>query len=296
MRNLFEHTSASWVHYADYEWKKTKGGHLYLMPAKEAKPTPYDPMKNTESLVLSALDIGLKLFYHEQDGVVRDAMRDFARAYGLLGIMTALPTTAKFINYEKVYFPHNEIIKGEAMETMDYLKLFFPFHALDFKKDGMASLWNTDDRMMMALMMTYQAEPQAMVMSFMRDYGERFDWLASVFKDWTFTFITSFLYYHDKDTLDEETLDLYRKGMAAFDGNAPTYHLELRDKPTLVWDFHSLLLNIKMMFSIMLTDENNPLRLCRQCSRPFIAPRSNSNFCSPACRDKYKKEKGKNQI
>ena len=130
-----------------------------------------------------------------------------------------------------------------------------------------------------------------MVMSFMRDYGERYDWLVAVFRDWAFTFMTTFLYYTDKDTLDEETLDLYRKGMAAFYGNAPTYHIELRDRPTIVWDFHSLMLNIKLMFSFMLTDENTPLRLCRECARPFIAPRSISYFCSPVCREKHKKGK-----
>ena len=54
-------------------------------------------------------------------------------------------------------------------------------------------------------------------MSFMRDYGERYDWLVSAFKDWTFTLVTATLYYTDKDTLDEETLDLYRKGMASFE-------------------------------------------------------------------------------
>ena len=215
MRNLFEHTSASWVHYSDYEWKETKDHQLYLIPAEGSTPKPYDPMKDAENLVLSAMDIGLMCFKKEPEAAVREAMREFACKYGLLGIMTALPTTAKFIDYEKVYFPYNEIVKTESMETLDYLKLFFPFQIPEFSKDGVQSLWNTSDRMMIALAMTYHTEPQAMVMSFMRDYGERYDWLVSVFRDWAFTFMTTFLYYTDKDTLDEETLDLYRKGMAA---------------------------------------------------------------------------------
>ena len=291
MRNLFEHTSASWVHYSDYEWKEAKDHQLYLLPTKDTVLSPYDPMKEAESIVLAAMDIGMMLFRKRPETEIRDALREFACKYGLLGIMTALPTTAKFIDYEKVYFPYNEIVKTESMETLDYLKLFFPFQMPDFSKKGVRSVWNTSDRTMFALTMTYQAEPQAMVMSFMRDYGERYDWLVSVFRDWAFTFMTTFLYYNDKDTLDEETLDLYHKGMAAFNGNAPTYHMELRDRPTIVWDFHSLMLNIKLMFSFMLTDENNPLRLCRECAKPFIAPRSNSYFCSPACREKHKNKR-----
>ena len=293
MRNLFEHTSATWVHYSDYEWKGTKDGQLYLLPTKDAIPSPYDPMKEAENIVLAAMDIGMMLFRRKPEPEVRDAMREFACKYGLLGIMTALPTTAKFIDYEKVYFPYNEIVKTESMETLDYLKLFFPFQMPDIKKQGVGSVWNgdTDDKYLFPLLMTFRAAPEAMAMSFMRDYGERYEWLVAVIKEWTFMLITEHYYYDEEHPSDEETLDLYRKGMAAFDGNAPTYHIELRDRPTIVWDFHSLMLNIKLMFSFMLTDENTPLRLCRECAKPFIATRSNSYFCSPTCRAKHKNKR-----
>ena len=39
--------------------------------------------------------------------------------------------------------------------------------------------------------------------------------------------------------------------MACFDGIAPTYHIELREKPTIVWDYHSLLLAVRMMLTFM---------------------------------------------
>ena len=77
-----------------------------------------------------------------------------ARNYGLLGIMTALPTTAKFVDYEKVYLLKNQFIKEEAMDTMEYVSLFFPFTKLDFSKRGIESVWNISDRKMIALAMT----------------------------------------------------------------------------------------------------------------------------------------------
>ena len=290
MNRLFEHTSASWVKYSDYEWKD-KDGLLYLLPAKDAKPQPYDPMKDAKKLVISAMDIGLMCFQKKPDAEIQAAIRKFACQYGLLGIMTALPTTAKFVEYEKVYLPKNELIREETMETEDYIRLFFPFETPDFSKKGVESFWNETDRTMIALIMTYKEYPQSAVIGFMRNYGERYDWLKSIFQDWSFTFMTSFLYYEDRDSLDEEILMLYRKGMAAFDGNAPTYHIELRDKPALVWDFHSLLLDIRMLFSLMLRDEARPLRMCKNCQRAFIAERSNMMFCSSACRNKYNDKK-----
>jgi len=290
MKNPFEHTSASWVRYSDYEWKKNADGDWYLLPVKGAAPMPYDPMEDKEGLVLAAMEIGWKLFRKLPEKEIMAAMREFACKYGLLGIMTALPTTANFITYEKVYFPKNDLIRVEVMETLDYLSLFYPFHIPDFKKQGIESSWTIDgDSTEQALIFTYQSEPQAMVMSFMRDYGEPYNWLAAVFKDWAFTLFTTTFYYERTDSPDAETRTLYERGMAAFEDNAPTYHLELRDKPTLVWDFHSLLLNIKLLIFLALTDANTPLKVCRKCGRPFIAAKPVDKYCSEDCRGKHKK-------
>ena len=64
--------------------------------------------------------------------------------------------------------------------------------------------------------MTMKNKPQAVMMSFQREYAESYDWLVEVFRDWAFTFFSSFLYYQDYDKLDENERSLYRQGMAAF--------------------------------------------------------------------------------
>ena len=89
----------------------------------------------------------------------------------------------------------------------------------------------------------------------------------------------------------------YRKGMAAFGGIAPSYHIELLEKPTIYWDFHSLLLGIQMMFSFMLVDDAKPLRLCKHCQKVFLGSRANSAFCSARCKNQYNvyKSRGKNK-
>ena len=63
--------------------------------------------------------------------------------------------------------------------------------------------------------------PQAVTMSFQKEYAECYDWLVKEFSDWAFTFTTSFLYYMDYDSLDEQTKNLYRQGMSAFGGISP---------------------------------------------------------------------------
>lgn len=124
----------------------------------------------------------------------------------------------------------------------------------------------------------------------MRSYGEPYEWLKEVFLDWAFTFMSTYLYYEDRDILDKNGLNLYRKSLACFEGNAPTYHLALREHPVIVWDFHSLMLTVKFMFSVKLTDAKNPMSLCEHCRMAFYAPRADSRFCSAECRKKASKK------
>ena len=288
MSNLFQKTSSSWVRYDKYEWKEDKEGALYITPSPDAKVSLYNPLKDSEQMVLKAVNLGLicmdKNNTQEQ---LQNAIMDFVTGYGLLGLMTALPTTPDFITYHAVYLPKNHFIKEESMTTEKYLSYFFPFDKIDFVKKGMESSWNTDDVQMMALIMTMKNKPQAVMMSFQKEYAERYDWLVTLFKDWAFTFMSSFLYYQDFDILDDMQKQLYRQGMAAFGGIAPTYHIELLERPTIVWDFHSLLLGVQMMFSFMLTDEKSSLKVCKHCGNAFVAGRTNSVFCSGKCKNRY---------
>ena len=79
-------------------------------------------------------------------------------------------------------------------------------------------------------------------------YSE-YEWMKQQFIDWTFTYFNSFLYYEDYDTLNDETR--------------------------------------QMMFSFMLTDSENPIKLCRHCTKAFVASRPSAVFCSPQCKNKH---------
>ena len=50
-----------------------------------------------------------------------------------------------------------------------------------------------------------------------------------------------------------------------------------------------------MMFSFMLTDDTKPLRLCKYCTKVFVAGRPSAAFCSPQCKNRYNvyKSRGK---
>lgn len=288
MKNLFEHTSAPWVKYSSYEYRTADDGTLYIVVSENAKPQMYRPMQDANALVLDAVNIGLMAMHKAANDILQQMVLDFVSAYGFLGFMTALPTTAQFVTYESVYLPKNHFIKEEALSTEDYLTYFYPFRKLDFHKKGTESGWSVTDKDEIAVVMAMGNSPQAVSMSFQREYAERYDWLIKEFTDWAFTYMTSFLYYHDYDSIDEQTKDLYWQGMSAFGGISPTYHIALeKDSPVIVCDFHSLLVMIQMCFSFMLTDESCEMKLCKHCGKAFIASRKGNEFCSPKCKNQY---------
>ena len=288
MRSLFERTSSNWVRYSEYEWKEAEDGTLFLTPTATAQPSIYDPLSEYQRIVLDAINIGRMKGGKKSDKEIQKAIQQFALKYGLLGLMTALPTTPNFMDYEAVYLPKNHFIREESMSTMDYLNLFFPFDKPDVVKRGVESMWTVhNDHVMLALAMTMSDKPTAVNMSFQREYAERYEWMQQQFEDIAFTYLTAMLYYEDYDYLTSDQKRLMQEGMEAFGGIAPTYTIRLLDKPTIVWDFHSLMLGVQMMFSFMLTDQDKPLRVCRHCSEIFVASRPSAIFCSPQCKNKY---------
>ena len=55
----------------------------------------------------------------------------------------------------------------------------------------------------------------------------------------------------------------------------------------MVWDFHSLMLCVKLLFIITLTDDEHPLKMCRKCRKAFVAEDAGQPVCQ-GCESKTK--------
>ena len=135
MQNPFKNAQSAWVKYSSYEWRTTDDGMEYILPTTDAQPEIYDPLEKPEEIVLDAVRTGRICMMQDAEDEAREAVFSFVCKYGLLGMMTALPTTARFIEYEKVYLPKNRFIKDETMDTEEYLSFFYQFKKPDFKKE-----------------------------------------------------------------------------------------------------------------------------------------------------------------
>ena len=288
LKNVFEHANFYWVRYSVYELKHDESGILYIVPAQDAAAEIYNPLENTVKMILDALNVGMCSIQRKPDEYVRKSVMEFVSSYGLLGIMTALPTTPYFMDYKAVYLQRNHFLKVESMTTEEYLSYFFPFGKLNVEKNGDEYQWDVKaDQDMKALALTFSKEPTAMNMSLQRLYAERYDWVLLQLKDLAYNLLGSFLYYEDYPKLDETQRALYRQSVSAFGSNAPSYHVALLDRPTIVWDYYSLLSGLQMMANMMLADEEHPVRLCRNCQKVFIAGNPNQRFCCSECADEF---------
>jgi hypothetical protein len=66
-------------------------------------------------MVLDALNVGMLQMNRAGAAKVKAAVMEFISKYGLLGFMTALPTTPHFMDYDAAYLPKNHFIKEESM-------------------------------------------------------------------------------------------------------------------------------------------------------------------------------------
>ena len=287
MRNFFEHSKSNWVKYSEYELKE-KDGVLYIKPTDDAMPNIYNIMENKEDIVVDALNVGLLCMSKDKakEAEQQAAVMGFISRYGLLGLMTTITSTPSFMDYEVVHFIKNRFIKAETMDTIEYISKFYPFERPDIAKNGVEMRWNiSGDNTMMALAMTFTDRETAVNMSFQRTYAEPYEWVKTQFIDWALLFTTSTIYYENE--FNDSEKELYRQMMTVFNANSPTYHILLLDKPTLVWNFGSLAIAVQMLFSLSLTDDKTPIRLCKHCAKAFIPSRPNALFCSSKCKNQY---------
>ena len=91
--NIFQNTSSCWVKYSEYEYRKSTNGIMYIAPTADSKLKIYDPLENAKTMILDALNVGMLAMNRKDYETQKQAVTQFVSKYGLLGFMTALPTT-----------------------------------------------------------------------------------------------------------------------------------------------------------------------------------------------------------
>ena len=120
-----------------------------------------------------------------------NTIRAYVCKYGLLGIINALPSTWEFAKHDRFFLPKNLFFRDEVMDTPEYIDKFFPFEKHVFKI--------RDDKPEYATGVSLPT---------LKEYGEKYDWLEKVFKDWGAVMLCTSTYAQDMWDMDKDELEL----------------------------------------------------------------------------------------
>jgi len=82
MYNLFQKTSSNWVRYSESELRKADDGILYVTPKAKAKVSIYDPLKDAETMVIDALNVGMLCMSRAGEEKIQAAVMEFVNYKG----------------------------------------------------------------------------------------------------------------------------------------------------------------------------------------------------------------------
>jgi len=130
MNMKIEQRLICWPRYSKYEIVPAQNGKRYIRPTKDAHPCAFHHVKGKEAMVIDAINVGMLVLGQKSDAVIEKAVLDFVTKYGLLGLMTALPNSPDYMEYEITFLPKNRFIRERYMKTDAFQKIFFPFDSL----------------------------------------------------------------------------------------------------------------------------------------------------------------------
>ena len=96
LQNWFDGQSADWARFDEYIIIKSSGKKC-VTPSITARASAYNPLAISDSIIVDALNIGIMCVNdNTNESKVEKAILEFCGKYGLLGFMSALPTTPDF--------------------------------------------------------------------------------------------------------------------------------------------------------------------------------------------------------
>ena len=272
INEIFKDAFCTWVRYSEYEIRK-EDELMNLIPAKGATAAPYNPAECIREIALETLNIGklVSVWNHDIEESRRRVLQ-FARKYGLLGLMVDLPLNDNFFESGETYLAPG-FFKAGRQSTKKFMKRFFSF------VDELPKLEASDTSIS-----TFASREPVYEYAFSNEYGEWLLWLELYFKDMYRLFRACEDYIDETDY--SRNLEL-RQEIMRYSDHKLRYNISAGDRPEICWEFASLKAMIDLYIVGSITDAVAPIRECKHCGKVFYAENARLEFCSPQCRNKY---------
>ena len=276
IKNLFAHTSSMWVRYSEYVIR-TVDGTAFILPEDEyAEFTVYDAAVNATEAVTDALKYGKLIAADENDSErVEKAVLSFTKKYGSLGWMMELALEKSFDDRPQVFLGRRGGLLGNTvMPTEKYYDYFLRASEIPREEQYFPSR--------IAYTVGREAEYEK---AFSVHYGEPLLWTAEWLQK---------LYYHffshknyDKPEYTSTERGVMTHLASQYEHSGIGFFLNAKGQPQITWEFDSLMTVIETAYGLMLTDEAQPLRICKSCDEIYSNANARSEFCSVRCRNRF---------
>jgi len=171
----------------------------------------------------------------------------------------------------------------DMMETGDYLWYFQPFGV---KKGQPRTGFVLPPPLILGKALEYG-------ILFSRNYAEPTDWLYKWFQQ----FYTHFAACKAYVSADNPAIrNAYEDMISSFGEYGLGFRMKMENKPTLVWDFNSLIMALKTVYGFLVSNEYEPLRICKHCGKVFFATHGRAEFCSGRCRNQFNVYKSRRKM
>lgn len=289
--NMTGQFKTDWIKYSDYEVRLDENGEKYITPKEDSCFTIYNPFENANELVFDLIKLGDSALNKDIDKNNLDNMvLEFAKDYGLLGIITSSVYNRDIIGESKVILTEKNPlnIQEKIMDEDKYLNLFIPFANEDevyIRKLGKhLTLFKAEDSPKF-----YGKRPLILDLVFSKFYSEKVDWIIDFAKTIS-THINQVLIYKNINLTEGVTI------MAGkFKAEKIGMTIGMLNNPFIQWEFDSLKTAVEIIYCFAITNESNILKRCEYCKNAFIAKSENEKYCSPSCRNCYNVIKSRNK-
>ena len=271
---IFSNAHASWVRYDNYELREY-GRDTYIVPARDAKATIYNPVDQVREMAVEAMNLGRVMDSCEFD--TEDMMRQilrFVQKYGFLGVMMDVPVNDNFFAEEETRFIPNPFFPvDEKMDTREYMARFFPF------EEAVPRLEQTDTSIS-----AHAGRKPIYEYVFSGAYGEWLMFYVSYFQNLFKLFDACMKYVGEPQLFRALAL---RTGVLQYSEHKLRYSIAAAGQPVMRWEFASMKAVMDLFVVGCITDPAQPVRQCKHCGKIFYREDLRMEFCSPQCRNKY---------
>lgn len=282
--------SGMWIHYNNYEFKKTDTGEVYICPTLSSRIAIYNIFDVENEILIDILNIGRVMENHEwysfnEFSPECDLILEFVRKYGLLGLMNYFPYNEDYIFQKKIYLPkYNDVSNETVLSANEYIRLFVPFPrenglTFDIQDSTMQISYPNDEQNQF----TNRDDMRYKIIA-SRDYCEKLDWFIKYAKR-LYKYYQSLLGYYNPHREKEHYV--YGNEIRTFKAKGIQLGFNLQETPSIAWDFSSLRAAIDMIFGFLMSNPSQPVKACKHDNVIFYAKNPKALFCSERCRNQY---------